>query len=197
MTVFKVKDIKPTDLDGISEENIDQHFDLYEKYVSQCNKLLTIEKALQSQDTFAAKTLRVDLLRQLAFERNGVILHELFFEELKGKSAPKKNGNFVKLAKKSFGSLDNWMDDIRALNALRGNGWAIAGYDFNMKALRNTVIDDHSLNVQLDIIPLCVIDLWEHSFVLDFSTTGRDKYLEAVFKNIDWAEIDTRARVCV
>lgn len=191
-----MKPVKPRNLEGISKENIDQHFALYEKYVAQCNKLYLLEKSLANQDSFAAKTLRADLLRQLAFERNGVILHELFFENLQP-SPPKSKGEFVKLAKKSFGSLDSWMDDLRNLNSMRGNGWLVSGYDTDMKCLTNTIIDDHSLNVQLNIVPLVVIDLWEHSFIVDFEATGRAEYMEVVLKNLSYEVIETRTRVCM
>lgn len=46
-------------------------------------------------------------------------------------------------------------------------------------------------------IPVLVMDVWEHAYVLDYGSSsaagaGRAAYLEAYFKNIDWDVVSVR-----
>jgi Fe-Mn family superoxide dismutase len=36
------------------------------------------------------------------------------------------------------------------------------------------------------------MDVWEHAFVLDYTPSGRAKYIEAFFANIDWESVNDR-----
>jgi Fe-Mn family superoxide dismutase len=36
------------------------------------------------------------------------------------------------------------------------------------------------------------MDVWEHAFMRDYKATEKAKYLEAFFRNVDWAMVERR-----
>ena len=36
------------------------------------------------------------------------------------------------------------------------------------------------------------MDVWEHAFMRDYKATDKAKYVEAFFRNIDWAIVERR-----
>ena len=43
-------------------------------------------------------------------------------------------------------------------------------------------------------VPILVMDVWEHAFLLDYKPAERPKYIEAFFSNIDWSVLEGRLR---
>ncbi|MGZ8711544.1 MAG: Fe-Mn family superoxide dismutase, partial [Thermoanaerobaculia bacterium] len=41
-------------------------------------------------------------------------------------------------------------------------------------------------------IPLLVMDVWEHAFLLDYTPAERPKYIEAFLSNADWDAVEKR-----
>ena len=44
-------------------------------------------------------------------------------------------------------------------------------------------------------VPLLVMDVWEHAFLLDYKPSDRPKYIEAFLGNIDWDAVESRMNV--
>lgn len=191
--LFKAKHIKPSNLEGISQDQIDEHFVLYEKYVEQTNKLLVLEQHLKQGKGFANTTLKNDLLKQIAFERNGVFLHEAYFTNLKAGVKPNPKGAFSKLIKQSFGSIDSFIDDFKNVCKSRGEIWALTVYDTTAKLLRNTIIGEHDHFIMYGCKPILIIDLWTHSYARDFTMSEKMEYVDVIIKNINWDILDKRA----
>jgi superoxide dismutase len=38
------------------------------------------------------------------------------------------------------------------------------------------------------------IDMWEHAYVYDYSTSEKKKYVEAFFANLNWEKIETNLK---
>ncbi len=36
------------------------------------------------------------------------------------------------------------------------------------------------------------VDVWEHAYMRDYPATERQKYVDAFFRNIDWARVEHR-----
>ena len=53
-------------------------------------------------------------------------LHELYFGNLGGKEALKKDSKLMKRLVEDFGSYDNWAADFKTIGAMRGIGWVSA-----------------------------------------------------------------------
>ena len=71
-------------------------------------------------------------------------------------------------------------------------GWAILCQDPLTGKLQNNWVTLHEEGNFVGFSPILVIDIWEHAFTVDYKPTERAKYLEAVFKNINWAKVESR-----
>jgi superoxide dismutase, Fe-Mn family len=77
---------------------------------------------------------------------------------------------------------------------MRGIGWVIAAVDPMNRRLSNFWVSDHETGHAAGFIPIVVMDMWEHAYVLDFGAKaeGRAAYIETYFKNVDWSVIEDR-----
>jgi Fe-Mn family superoxide dismutase len=137
-----------------------------------------------------------ELTRRLGFEYNGMILHEYYFGNLRPAAEPKPpaGSGLVAALKSSFGSVETWQTDFQAIGEMRGVGWVILFQDPATDRLTNHWITLHQDGVPAGFKPLLVMDVWEHAFMRDYKATERDQYIDAFFRNIEWATVETRLR---
>ena len=77
-----------TPVAGLSAATMAAHLDLYRGYLAQANELVdAVRDAAGSQDKQPPAHNREMLARRLAFETNGVLLHECFFRATGRQSA--------------------------------------------------------------------------------------------------------------
>ncbi len=171
-------------LDGISENQISQHRDIL--YAGYVNKLNEIEERLKTVDISKANQIFSDLRALKAdetFALNGVIFHELYFENLGGKNL-KPKGELSDLIAKEFGSFDKWSDNFKACG-LSARGWVLMGINTYDGKIHNYCLDTHNFNVPASFIPMLVMDVYEHAYTIDYGVK-RQPYIDAFMKNIDW-----------
>ena len=102
-------------LKGFSETLLKNHFTLYQGYVTNTNKVAdTLAQMLKEGKTATPEF--GELKRRFGWEFNGMRLHELYFENLKGAGGIDRPGKLAKLMEKEFGSVEAW---DRASVALR------------------------------------------------------------------------------
>lgn len=175
---------------GLSEQLLKNHFTLYQGYVTNTNKELdTLSSLLKDGKTSTAEYAEVK--RRLGWEFNGMRLHELYFENLGGKSPLARDGKLAKKLAESFGSVENWEKEFRATGAMRGVGWAILYQDNTNGNLINFWINEHDTGHPAGCTPLLILDVFEHAFMIDYGLKRAD-YIEAFFSNIDWPAIESR-----
>lgn len=179
-------------IEGFSETLLKNHFTLYQGYVTNTNKVLdTLDQ--MAKDGKAASPEFAELKRRLGWEFNGMRLHEYYFENLGGKGGIDKNGAVAKKMSQSFGSVDAWEKDFRATGAMRGIGWAVLYQDTATGRLMNFWINEHDVAHPSGCTPLLIMDVFEHAFMIDYGLKRAD-YIEAFFKNINWAAVEARAK---
>jgi Fe-Mn family superoxide dismutase len=188
---FEVKEhLKPTGLVGISADQIDQHWGLYKGYVVQTNALEAELDALR-KDGKEGSAAYTDRRRRYGFEYNGMILHEWYFGNLK--SGGSEMGSALKAALESrWGSVDAWKADFMNTGKSRSIGWAILYMDPETKSLSNHFIQLHEEGNPATFMPILVMDVWEHAYMVDFGAAGRPKYIDQFFANVDFAKASTR-----
>jgi superoxide dismutase, Fe-Mn family len=175
---------------GLSKKAIDLHLGLYKTYVEQLNKLLE-----QPPDRAAAAApLALDgFNRRYAFEFNGVMLHELFFEQLVGKHRqPRSDGDFGEALQENYGDFNGWRASVEALAKTRGVGWVLTLRERGQEHLRNCWVDLHHLHMPANCDVVFALDLWEHAYMIDFTPAQRADYVKIIFDNVDWAVVDQR-----
>jgi Fe-Mn family superoxide dismutase len=189
-------ELRPHDLDGISEDQIAQHWTLYEGYVKNANVLDQKIEALSKAGDFGPEF--AEMKRRWSFETNGIVLHELYFEGLtKGHAPLADNAELTKRMKKSFGGFDAWKKDFLGAAKMRGTGWVILYYDKRVDELTNVWISSHENGHPAGFTPIVVLDVWEHAYMVDWGADGRPTYVEAFFKNVDWPRAEDRLRTVV
>ena len=168
------------------------HFTLYQGYVTNTNKLLdTLEQMLKEDKTATPEF--AELKRRLGWEFNGMRLHEYYFETLGGNGAVDVNSRLARKKIEDFGSIEAWMKDFRAVGAMRGIGWVVLYQDNVNGRLFNCWINEHDEGHPAGCMPILVMDVFEHAFMLDYGLKRAD-YIEAYFKNIDWKAVEGRLK---
>jgi Fe-Mn family superoxide dismutase len=178
-------------MDGLSDNLLKNHFALYQGYVTNTNKLADALSAML-KDGKAGMPEYAELKRRFGWEFNGMRLHEYYFGNMKkGGSAIDVNGALAKRIVGEFGSLGNWEKDFRASGAMRGIGWVVLYYDADAKRLFNCWVNEHDGGHLSGAVPLLVMDVFEHAFMLDYGLKRSD-YINAFLSNADWKEAAAR-----
>ncbi len=178
---------------GISDQQIRYHFETH--YTGNVNKLNEIWEKLQTVDRSKANQNYSDyraLKVEESFNFMGVVLHELYFENLKDGLDTKPSREMVSNLERNFGSFDKWKGDFKACSiALRG--WAILVYDPHNNKLINNGLDAHNMYGLVSTVPLLAIDVYEHAYYLDYGP-NRSGYIDAFMENINWNIVDRRLK---
>jgi Fe-Mn family superoxide dismutase len=197
-TTYKPKKFDLSRLQGISDKTLQMHFKLYEGYVKSVNELNeriaeVLKDGKVDQEEFPAYS---ELNRRLGFEYNGMVLHEYYFQNLQrsGAGVPPADSHFRQAAETSFRSFDTWKADFAGIGKMRGVGWAICYQDPNTGRISNHWITLHEIGNVSGFIPILVMDVWEHAFILDYAPSDRSKYIDAFFSNVNWDAVQARLR---
>ena len=177
-------------MQGFSEALLKNHFTLYQGYVTNTNKVMDTLAAMV-KDSKIGTPEYAELKRRFGWEFNGMRLHEYYFENLGGKAVLNKSGKLGKKLAEDFGSYEDWEKDFRGVGAMRGIGWAVLYQDNVTKKLMNQWINEHDVGHPSGCAPILIMDVFEHAFMLDYGLKRAD-YIEAFFKNINWAAVEGR-----
>ena len=105
---------------------------------------------------------------------------------------PDGNGELAEAIKDSFGSFDKFVAHFTAAaTGIQGSGWAVLAYDSISGKLVVFQLFDQQANVPAGIIPLFMVDMWEHAFYLDYLNVKAD-YVKAIWNIANWANVAER-----
>lgn len=185
-------ELKPANLTGISENQIAQHWKLYEGYVAQSNALRTELEQMRAEGKGGTPAY-ADRRRRFGFEYNGMVLHEYYFGNLKaGVAAPAEGSELRKALAAQYGSFEAFQEDLAKCGATRGIGWAALLLDPATGELNNHFIQLHEDGNVAGFVPLLLMDVFEHAYMVDYAATARPDYIKAFFENVDWAAVEKR-----
>lgn len=175
---------------GFSETLLQNHFTLYQGYVTNTNKLFaTLAQMLKEGKT--ANPEFAELKRRLGWEFNGMRLHEYYFDNLGGTVPFDVDSRLGNKLTENFGSAAIWEQDFRATGSMRGIGWAVLYQDLADGRLINFWINEHDVSHPAGCRPILVMDVFEHAYILDYGLKRAD-YIADFFKYIDWKAVETR-----
>jgi Fe-Mn family superoxide dismutase len=194
--VYKPKSFNLSGLTGISDKTLEMHFKLYEGYVTNTNVLTERIAAILADGKVDQEELPAysELTRRLGFEYNGMVLHEYYFGNMKknGGDEPERRSPFRETVLRSYPSFEIWKTDFTSVGKMRGVGWAITLLDPVTGRLSNHWIEMHQTGSVAGFIPLLVMDVWEHAYLLDYKPADRPKYIDAFLANVDWSAVEHR-----
>ena len=196
--VYKPQQFNLSGLTGISDQTLEMHFKLYEGYVKATNDLTARIAAILSDGQVDKEEMPAysELTRRLGFEYNGMVLHEYYFGNMKkgGGGDAARGSSFRGAVEKTFPSYEIWRTDFVSVGKMRGVGWAICYLDPKSGLVSNHWIELHETGNIAGFVPLLVMDVWEHAFLLDYKPADRPKYIDAFLSNVDWNAVEHRCQ---
>jgi len=177
-------------MDGFSNELLEEHFKLYQGYVTETNELLATLETMVADGKLASAE-HAELRRRLGWEFDGMRLHELYFENLGGDGRAPSSGALYDQLSRAKGGFDSWLTEFKAVGSIRGVGWAILCFDSAVGRVQNFWIGEHDCGHAVGATPLLVMDVWEHAFMTDYGT-NRVGYIDAFLANVDWRVVEKR-----
>lgn len=191
LPVYEVQKFKFDQIPWLTTEQISEHLTLYQGYVSKRNeiaqKLSTIDTTKPTSTTYSDfRSLKV----AETFAVNGDILHRLYFENISSKQSRKPGDQMMELILEAFGSLNAYKNDLNECG-LSARGWVITAYSLDDNRIHNFTLDAHNQTVPVLVMPLLVLDVYEHAYFIDFGTK-RSSYIQLFESNINWDIVEDR-----
>ncbi|WP_426592250.1 superoxide dismutase [Cellulomonas sp. McL0617] len=170
----------------IMELHHDKH---HAAYVLGANTALEKLAAARAADDFAAVNLHE---KNLAFNLGGHVNHSVFWQNLSPEGGDKPTGELGAAVDEFFGSFEAFQKHFAA-NALgiQGSGWSILAWDSIGQKLVIVQLYDQQSNIALGLVPVVVLDMWEHAFYLDYVNVKAD-YVKAWWNIVSWADAAAR-----
>lgn len=187
---YAAKSFTVPPLDGISQKSIDEHLALYQGYVKNFNAI-SAKLVEYAQDTEANAHALSELIRRKSFEFDGMRLHEIYFAQLEGGQKPLDPGSALGQAL-TAAYHEYFIPYFTAIGNMRGPGWAILYWDPVGKQFQAGFAGEQHQGHFATLPIILALDVWEHAYLLDHGATGKAKYIEAFFKNLNWKAIEDR-----
>ena len=175
-----------------SKKTLELHYQiLYKGYVDNTNKVEEkLQKARETGDFSNIKCLEKDL----SFFGSGAILHELFFENMGPPIPTEPDIDLMNQIIKDFGSYDIFKNQFsEASKVVEASGWGILVWIPKWQKLEILQCEKHQNLTLWGCIPLLVLDMWEHSYYLQYYTE-RAEYIKAFWNIVNWNVVNKRFR---
>lgn len=183
----------PARLVGLSEKLLRSHHE--NNYGGAVRNLAATRAELGALPADAPGFVRGGLLRNELVFRNSVVLHEAYFGNLGGDG--RTAGEVLSAIGARWGGYDAFEVALRgaAMSLAGGSGWALLVYDVHARAPAITWGWDHA-HAPIAGLPLLALDMYEHSYHLDFGTAAA-RYVDAFLRNVRWEAVDARYRAAL
>ena len=171
------------------------HSKHHQNYVNGANAALEKLEAARKDGSIAAVVTA--LSKDLAFNLGGHTNHSLFWENLGPNGGGKPTGALAAAIDADFGSFEEFQKHFAAAAlGLQGSGWAVLAYDKIGERLVIEQMTDQQGNLSIDLVPLLLLDMWEHAFYLQYKNVKAD-YVAAVWNVFNWDEVAARYAAAV
>jgi Fe-Mn family superoxide dismutase len=188
---YTAKTFTIPELTGISARTIEEHLKLYAGYVKHAN-LIEEKIAEMKQDSEKNAYPLAEVQRRLGFEYGGMKNHEAYFTQFEGGASALADGKLKSALEAQWGGVDAFLAQFKATAMTRGIGWAMLYQDVDTGALVIGWVDEQHLGQLTTARIILALDMWEHSYMLDYVPSEKKKYVEAFFQNLNWGVCDAR-----
>ncbi len=172
----------------ISEEIMRLHHDKHHQgYVDGLNKA---EKELYIKKP-DAKFMKY-WLREQAFHGSGHQLHTIFWFNMTPNSTKRPEGELSQKLNNDFGTWEQFKSLFtKTATSVEGDGWALLYWNPRNGKLGVQSFEKHQFFQIADIIPLLVLDMWEHAYYLQYKT-DKKAYIENWWNVVNWNNVNNR-----
>lgn len=178
-------------LEGISADTIENHLALYRGYVKHVN-LIQEKIVAYSSDPENNAFAIAEMQRRLGFEFGGMRNHEYYFSQFEGGATPLPEGTLKRKIESQWGSFPVWQQRFKEIALTRGIGWAMLYHDPHTDQLVQTWVDEQHIGQLADLDIVLALDMWEHSYLRDYTSAEKGNYIDAFFKNLNWEIVSDR-----
>lgn len=170
----------------IMELHHDKHHNTYVKGIND-----TVDQLAEARDKEAFTSLST-LEKNLAFHLGGHVNHSVFWPNMSPDGGDKPTGELAQCLDEHFGGFDKFRAHFEA-NALavQGSGWSVLTWD--MVAQKPYIIQhfDHQGNVPICMVPLLMLDMWEHAYYLQYKN-DKATFVKQWWHIVNWADVQER-----
>lgn len=158
-------------------------------YVAGANAALESLAEARENDRYAAINQHE---KNLAFHLGGHTNHTVFWHNLSPDGGGEPEGELAAAIAEQFGSFAAFQAHFAATaTGIQGSGWAVLGWDAIGQRLAVFQLFDQQANIPVGIVPLLMLDMWEHAFYLDYLNVKAD-YVAAFWKLANWPDVAAR-----
>ncbi|UCR89723.1 superoxide dismutase [Mycetocola spongiae] len=165
------------------------HSKHHQAYVTGANTAL--EQLAEARD--AGNLANVNKLQKdLAFNLGGHINHSIFWTNMSAEGGDKPTGELAAAIDNFFGSFEKFQAHFTAAAlGVQGSGWSVLAWDAVGQQLIVQQFFDQQSNFPAGIIPVLMLDVWEHAYYLDYQNVRAD-YVKAFWNIVDWENVQKR-----
>ena len=174
----------------IAKEIMYLHHDKHhQSYVDGLNKAeIKMEEARQTGDFDLIKHWE----REAAFNGAGHYLHTIFWEIMAPDAGGQPEGELLQAIERDFGSFEQFKEHFtQAADQVEGGGWAMLVWAPRSGRMEILQAEKHQNLSQQDMIPLLVLDVWEHAYYLQYLNEKKD-YVDAWWNVVNWPAVADR-----
>jgi len=174
----------------ISGEIMELHHSRHHKtYVTALNDALEKLAVARENGDFGAV---VGLEKTLAFNLGGHVNHSMFWHNLSPDGGGRPTGELAAAIDDAFGSFDAFQAHFTAASTtIQGSGWGVLAFDPLGQRLQILQMWDQQANVPIGMVPIVMVDMWEHAFYLQYKNVKPD-YVKAWWNVVNWADAAAR-----
>lgn len=165
------------------------HSKHHQAYVTGANTALAQLAEARDSDNLANVN---KLEKDLAFNLGGHINHSIFWTNLSPDGGDKPTGELAAAIDDHFGSFDKFRAHFTATAlGVQGSGWAVLAWDSIGQRPIIVQFFDQQGNLPAGIVPLLMLDVWEHAYYLDYKNVRAD-YVKAFWNIANWDNVQRR-----
>ena len=174
----------------ISARIMELHHSKHHKaYVDGANAAVAKLEELRDSGDYAAVN---GVEKNLAFHLGGHTNHSVFWKNMSPDGGGQPEGEVAAAITEYFGGFEKFQAHFNAnANAIQGSGWSILAWDSIGQKLVIVQLYDQQSNIALGLVPVVVLDMWEHAFYLDYVNVKAD-YVKAWWNIANWADAQER-----
>jgi len=168
------------------------HSKHHQAYVTGANTALAqLAEARDKGDLTYVNKLEKDL----SFNLGGHVNHSIFWTNLSPDGGDKPTGDLESAINDEFGSFDKFTAHFTATAmGVQGSGWAVLAWDSIGQRLIIVQFFDQQGNLPAGIVPILMLDVWEHAYYLDYKNVRAD-YVKAFWNIANWENAQKRFTV--
>ncbi|MGV1034961.1 MAG: superoxide dismutase [Microbacteriaceae bacterium] len=133
------------------------------------------------------------LEKDLAFNLGGHVNHSIFWTNMSpNNGGDKPTGDLASAIDDQLGSFDAFRAHFTAVAmGVQGSGWAVLAWDSLGQRLIIVQFFDQQANMPAGVVPLLMLDVWEHAYYLDYKNVRAD-YVNAFWNIVNWENVSSR-----